>query len=122
MTPKYQPKHGLQEIMAELLNLTERAATFEEAGAGQWAARILRECKAAGFVTPEGEVRKVLGRLWTTEDGCILGVDYEGFLFREESCGDIQRCWPSVCINNIDQDYKWYSTPEAARKAGEGGQ
>ena len=83
---------------------------------------ILRECLAAGFVTPEGEVRKVLGRLWTTEDGCILGVDYEGFLFREESCGDIQRCWPSVCINNIDQDYKWYSTPEAARKAGEGGQ
>lgn len=81
--------------------------------------KLEAECKAAGFVKPEGEVRKVLGRLWTTEDGCILGVDYEGFLFREESCGDIQRCWPSVCINNIDQDYKWYSTPEAARKAGE---
>ena len=86
------------------------------------AAWTIRQCRAAGFVTPEGEVRKVLGRLWTTEDGCILGVDYEGFLFRKESCGDIQRCWPSVCINNIDMDYKWYSTPEAARKAGEGGQ
>ena len=35
------------------------------------AVRILRECKAAGFVTAEGEVRKVLGTLPLTADGCV---------------------------------------------------
>jgi hypothetical protein len=39
------------------------------------AARILRECRAAGFITEDGEVRKVLGTLPVTADGYVACQD-----------------------------------------------
>ena len=39
------------------------------------AARLLRECHAAGFITDSGGVRRVLGTLPLTADGCIACQD-----------------------------------------------
>lgn len=38
------------------------------------AARILRDAHKAGFITDDGQVRKVLGTLPLTADGCVVGV------------------------------------------------
>jgi hypothetical protein len=68
-----------------------------------------------------GEVRRVLGTLPLTADGCVIGVGYDEPLWREPVCGEIERRWASVAIDNIDPEYRWYSTPQAAEAARGGG-
>ena len=56
----------------ELIDMLELAPTADDETE---AARLLRECCAAGFITDAGEVRKVLGTLPVTADGCIACQD-----------------------------------------------
>lgn len=85
------------------------------------AAKLLRECHAAGFITDSGEVRKVLGTLPLTADGAIVTPD--GFVWHDRPHGVIG--WRVLVMysngpHHREFDPEWsgcYSTREAAEAA-----
>ena len=78
----------IEELLSALENLTSFNDGDDEI-TGQ-AARILRAAHAAGFVTDQGEVRKVLGTLAVTADGCILGVESTAYAWFSEQVWEVE--------------------------------
>lgn len=82
---------------------------------------ILRECVASGFVTPDGVVRKVLGTLPVTADGCIIGNNAETWFTLSVRPGRVFRDKWYTRINGDEEDsfvgYAHYATREAAAAA-----
>lgn len=77
----------------------------------RWAASILHDCLAAGFVTEDGKVRKVLGTLPLTADGFLAGSAAE--LWWRDSEEERTRHIMVLPCNVSD----CYSTPEACEAA-----
>ncbi len=69
---------------------------------------------------PKPIVRRVLGTFHLTADGCVIGNDYNTPLYREPICGEVEKRWPFLTLQNIDTDYRWYSTESAAKAADAG--
>ncbi len=82
------------------------------------AARLLRECLAAGFITDSGEVRKVLGTLSVTADECIIGDgDVTVYILRGDQ---VVRTWTTATDPRLvgrPLRRECYSTAEAAEAA-----
>jgi len=97
----------------------------------------LAACKKAGFIDENGNVRKVLGTLPVTADGCLLGLN--GNVYTEDitqagrpivgagsvelKYEDVTESWNGIAVRtqNGDEFDTWtdkvFSTPEAAEKA-----
>ena len=84
----------------------------------------VEKCKAAGFIDERGEVRKVLGTLPVTEDGCVIGHRATVWGFFDD--GEPGWCdFVDVTVGGDDWDQTpggLYSTNEAAAAANGGGQ
>lgn len=69
VTPDY-----LRKLAACVPFIEPDAGAKETADALRDTASILAQCRAAGFIDADGNVRKVLGTLPFTADGCVVGV------------------------------------------------
>ena len=84
----------------------------DDGGMVEEAARLLRECHAAGFITDSGEVRKLHGTCWVTKDGGIV-VSPLVEVYHLAKDGTVFACEAGVANPLMD----WYSTREAAEAA-----
>lgn len=94
------------------------------------AADLLDQCRAAGFIGEDGKVRKVLGTLPLTADGCVVGLG--AVLHQHTGSGhfltittDPETVWdePSPYpeqgrVGAWLGGKSWYSNREAARQKG----
>ena len=78
------------------------------------AAKLLRECHAAGFITDSGEVRKVLGTLPLTRDGVIVGQGMQSVYRLGTMSGEPYLIVAGTSFNPL---YDCYSTRKAAEAA-----
>lgn len=107
--------HALEDIDDAIRTLKEAAKT---------ANATIAACKEAGFIDAEGRVRKVLGTLPVTEDGCVIGHRATVWGFFDD--GEPGWCdFVDVTVGGDDWDQTpggLYSTNEAAAAANGGGQ
>ena len=107
--------NNIEELIDHIEN--DIAAYFKDHAWGPpltEAARIISQCRAAGFIGPDGKVRKVLGTLMYTEDGCIV-ADCGRVYFLDED-GDVIEWDASGTGDHIPVE-RCYSTREAAQAA-----
>lgn|GEM_PF-2603664 len=85
---------------------------------------IESNAKAAGFIGADGKVRKVLGTLPVTKDGCIVGDGSRVFFFTYSRFGgeEITLEWDVSGAGDNIPTVEFYSTREAAEAAREGNQ
>ena len=113
----------LRELEAEVARLGGVVAAAVQA---EQAARervtvldaTIDKCRAAGFLTPEGEAKKVLGTLPLTADGYVVGNGGRFWSPGGTACG--------YCMAEDHNESHWamiecYSTREAAEAARKGG-
>ena len=105
---------GILKVLENAAKNLPSDARYEEAVACREAARIISQCRAAGFIDEKGEVRKVLGTLMYTEDGCIV-ADCGRVYFLDED-GDVIEWDASGTGDHIPVE-RCYSTREAAQAA-----
>ena len=122
----------LRELEAEVARLGGVVAAAVQA---EQAARervtvldaTIDKCRAAGFLTPEGEARKVLGKLPLTADGYVFGVDAPTVyaIYRDKVVGAACSAESNPCDecgnDNLFSAFECYSTREAAEAARKGG-
>jgi len=115
---------------AEAINAAVKRATEDLRARVAELEKIEAEAKAAGMIGPNGRVRKVLGRLPLTADGCIFGIDaplvyaiYNGKVVGAACSAESNPC--DVCGNDnlyiASEVYSTREAAEAARAAKEGG-
>ena len=118
----------LRELEAEVARLGGVVAAAVQA---EQAARervtvldaTIDKCRAAGFLTPEGEARKVLGKLPLTADGCVFGVDAPTVyaIYSDKVVGAACSAESNPCDecgnDNLFSAFECYSTREAAEAA-----
>lgn len=84
--------------------------------------RSLRNaCESAGLLDESGNLRKILGRLSITADGCVIGEDASVWFFDDD--GRITTASVAAVEADNDEDryhlygHDCYSTREAAERA-----
>ena len=106
----------ITELESQLSAMKERAEKAEE---------TVQQCRAANFIDDIGAVRKVLGTLPLTEDGCVVGLNAKLWEIIPNHRGGIEFGLGRADIYSSD-DWdehpfpKCYSTKQAAEKAGRG--
>ncbi|MFN7302536.1 MAG: hypothetical protein ACK5U7_13775 [Bacteroidota bacterium] len=77
--------------------------------------KIEADAKAAGLIGPDGKIRRVLGTLPVTADGCIVGQG----IHAQYHIGSVTGV-PYLRMEGSRTDHSvWYSTREAAEAARE---
>lgn len=110
---------NIEDIIAALRHMTKDGDALVAGVSIRQVADLLAACRAAGFIGPDGKVRKVLGFYALNEDGTLFASEDDTMLYREPICGDVERAIASVELRGIDREYRWFLTREAALAAKE---
>lgn len=83
-------------IIGEGTRETFATINVSKAADGEWVRfadvqKLLDQCRAAGFIDGEGNVRKVLGTLPLTADGCVAGIGGDIWCYNAPYANTIRR-------------------------------
>ena len=112
----YHDRDAVMEILAAAIRDASSSITVDGVVYGENMIRLLQqqanECRAAGFLDDAGNVRRVLGKLILTEDGCVIPHN-------SVPVWHIDGTGKALCLSYrfVNDFHKWYSTREAAEVA-----